>query len=135
MDIVSKEQRSRMMAAVRQRDTPAELAVRRVAHALGFRFRLNVRSLPGSPDIVFPKHRKVIFVHGCYWHRHNCRKATMPSSRTEFWQSKFEANVNRDQQAIEKLCKLGWKVLVVWECQTNDAVKVAKTLKKFFDQG
>lgn len=135
MDIVSKEQRSRMMAAVRQRDTPAELAVRRVAHALGFRFRLNVRSLPGSPDIVFPKHRKVIFVHGCYWHRHNCRKATMPSSRTEFWQSKFEANVNRDQQAIKKLRKLGWKVLVVWECQTNDAVKVAKTLKKFFDQG
>ncbi len=90
MDIVSKEQRSRMMAAVRQRDTPAELTVRRVAHVLGFRFRLNVRSLPGSPDIVFPKYRKVIVVHGCYWHRHKCKKATMPASRIDLWKAKFE---------------------------------------------
>lgn len=134
MDIVSKEQRSRMMAAVRQRDTPAEIRVRQVAHSLGLRFRLNVRSLPGSPDIVFPKHRKVIFVHGCYWHRHECKKATMPSSRIDFWKAKFEANILRDRRAIRELRKLGWKVLVVWECQTNDIDRLMKTIEKFFDQ-
>jgi len=134
MDIVSKEQRSRMMAAVRQRDTPAELTVRRAAHALGFRFRLNVRSLPGSPDIVFPKHRKVIFVHGCYWHRHKCKKATMPASRIDFWKAKFEANIRRDRRVIRELRKLGWKVLVVWECQTNDIDRLMKAIEKFFDQ-
>jgi DNA mismatch endonuclease, patch repair protein len=133
MDIVSKEQRSRIMAAVRQRDTPAELSVRRVAHALGFRFKLNVRSLPGSPDIVFHKHRKVIFVHGCYWHRHTCRKATMPASRIEFWKAKFDANVRRDLRVIKELRKLGWKVLVIWECQTNDVEKLRKKIEKYFD--
>lgn len=133
MDIVSKEQRSRMMAAVGQKNTPPEIVVRKVAHSLGYRFRLNVRTLPGSPDIVFPKHRKVIFVHGCYWHRHTCRKATMPSTRVEFWKAKFEANVARDRRAIRRLRELGWQVLIIWECQTTAPERIASKLEKFFE--
>lgn len=91
-----------------------------MTHALGFRFRLHRRDLPGSPDLVFPSHRKVIFVHGCYWHRHEgCRYAYSPKSNTTFWQSKFEANVARDRRATSMLETLGWKVLVIWECETQ----------------
>jgi DNA mismatch endonuclease (patch repair protein) len=122
MDIVNKARRSAMMAAIKGKDTKPELLVRRAAHALGYRFRLHRRDLPGSPDLVFPGRRKVIFVHGCYWHRHQgCRLAYVPKSNQEFWLAKFQANHARDQWALADLVATGWDPLVVWECETGDA--------------
>ena len=119
MDIVSPEKRSTMMANIRGKGTTPELRVRRAAHALGYRFRLHRRDLPGSPDLVFPRLRKVILVHGCYWHRHSgCRFAYTPKSNTEFWQRKFEGNLERDQRKLSELLQLGWEPLVIWECTT-----------------
>lgn len=116
-DIVTPEVRSRMMAANKRRDTKPELLVRRYLHAQGFRFRLDVRKLPGSPDIVLARHRAAIFVHGCYWHRHEgCRFATTPKTNAEFWQKKFAGNVERDSRAKSALLALGWRVAVIWEC-------------------
>lgn len=121
MDIVSREKRSAMMARVRGKDTKPELRVRQAAHALGFRYRLHRRDLPGSPDLVFPRLRKVILVHGCYWHRHpGCRFAYTPKSNTEFWARKFEANQERDRRALSQLAHLGWDALVIWECETEE---------------
>jgi DNA mismatch endonuclease (patch repair protein) len=122
MDIVDTARRSAMMAKIRGKDTKPELLVRRVAHALGYRFRLHRRDLPGRPDLVFPGRRKIIFVHGCYWHRHpGCRLAFEPKSNQEFWQEKFRANEARDQRALADLVAAGWDPLVVWECETRDA--------------
>jgi DNA mismatch endonuclease, patch repair protein len=105
------------MAKIRAKDTKPELVVRSIAHKLGFRYRLHRRDLPGSPDLVFPYLGKVIFVHGCYWHRHpNCHYAYSPKSNMSFWQSKFDANIARDRVAISELQKLGWHVIVIWEC-------------------
>lgn len=116
-DIVSPNVRSRMMAANRRRDTKPELLVRRYLHAQGFRFRLDVRKLPGSPDVVLARHRAAIFVHGCYWHRHKgCRLAATPKSNTKFWREKFDRNVERDERAGVDLLALGWRVAIVWEC-------------------
>ncbi|MBJ3764638.1 DNA mismatch endonuclease Vsr [Maribius pontilimi] len=116
-DTVSPEVRSRMMAANRRRDTGPELLVRRHLHARGLRFRLDVRKLPGSPDLVLARHRAAIFVHGCYWHRHQgCRFATTPKSNQAFWTTKFARNVERDERAIATLLHMGWRVGVVWEC-------------------
>ena len=122
MDIVDKARRSAMMAAIRGKDTKPEMLVRRAAHALGYRFRLHRRDLPGSPDLVFPSRRKVILVHGCYWHRHpGCRYAAEPKSNTAFWMEKFAKNQARDQQVLTDLVAGGWDPLVVWECETRDA--------------
>lgn len=122
MDIVDPTRRSKMMAAIRGKDTRPEMAVRRAAHALGYRFRLHRAVLPGRPDLVFPGRRKVIFVHGCYWHRHDgCRFATMPKSNGGFWLEKFEKNVARDLKVTAELVDLGWDPLVIWECETRDA--------------
>ncbi|WP_286997473.1 MULTISPECIES: very short patch repair endonuclease [Comamonas] len=116
-DVVDSQTRSRMMAGIRSRDTKPELLVRRYLHAQGFRYRLNVRSLPGSPDLVLAKWRTVIFVHGCFWHRHpGCTLAYTPKSRQAFWLEKFEKNVARDLAAIKALEEAGWRVIVVWEC-------------------
>src|SRR5690349_19818749 len=116
LDIVSPEKRSAMMAGIRGKDTKPELRVRRTAHALGFRYRLHRHDLPGTPDLVFPRLRKVIFVHGCYWHRHpGCRFAYTPKSNTEFWRRKFEANQERDQRSLSELRKQGWDPFVIWE--------------------
>lgn len=121
-DIVNSATRSRMMAAIMSKDTCPELRVRRYLHAAGFRFRLHRRDLPGSPDIVLPGYQTVVFVHGCFWHRHpGCRYATTPATRPEFWRKKFERNVERDQGNIAALKGLGWKVAVVWECESRDA--------------
>jgi DNA mismatch endonuclease (patch repair protein) len=113
------------MASVRQRDTGPELRLRCALHAIGLRYRLEDRSLPGSPDLILPRFRAVVFVHGCFWHAHSgCKFATTPSSRTDFWKEKFSANKRRDQQTYRKLETIGWRVLVVWECATkrrNDA--------------
>ena len=117
-DIVTPEVRSRMMRGIRDRDTRPELVLRSALFKLGYRYRLHQRGLPGSPDIVFPSRKTVIFVHGCFWHRHeDCRYSTTPASNTAFWMSKFSANVARDRAAAERLELSGWQVLVVWECE------------------
>lgn len=120
-DVVDKATRSRMMSGIRGRDTKPELRVRRYLHAAGFRFRLSPRDVFGKPDIVLPKYRAVVLVHGCYWHRHEgCRYATMPASNTELWQAKFEANKRRDREVEERLRSEDWNVQVVWECDLSD---------------
>ncbi|WP_313331146.1 very short patch repair endonuclease [Sphingobium yanoikuyae] len=116
-DIVDRETRSRMMAGIGGRNTRPELALRSALHARGFRFRLHARDLPGKPDIVLPRYRAVIFVHGCFWHRHaDCRYATTPATRPEFWQEKFAGNVRRDAAAVAELRHRRWRVAIVWEC-------------------
>jgi DNA mismatch endonuclease (patch repair protein) len=130
VDIISAERRSALMRRVRQRDTDPELVVRRVAHALGYRFRLHRRDLPGTPDLVFPKYRVALFVHGCFWHRHEgCPRATTPKSRRDYWLPKFAANVERDRRKEEALKSLGWRVLIFWECEINDANSLKRRLK------
>ena len=119
-DIVTPERRSRMMSGIRGRDTRPELAVRRYLHSQGLRYRLHVRDLPGRPDIVLPRHRTVVFVHGCFWHRHNgCRFAYTPKSRADFWLPKLEGNVVRDARDQRRLRDLGWRIAVVWECEVG----------------
>ena len=121
-DRLSKEARSANMAAVRSANTGPELRVRKALHAAGFRYALHRRDLPGRPDIVMPRLGVVIFVHGCFWHRHKrCTAASTPTSNTEFWNAKFEANMARDQRNARDLKALGWKVIVVWECATIPA--------------
>ena len=116
-DVVDRSTRSRMMRAIKGRDTHPELALRKYLHAQGYRFRLHRKDLPGSPDLVLPRHHLAIFVHGCFWHRHEgCRYATTPSTRQEFWQRKFVANVARDAAVRRRLLEDGWRVATVWEC-------------------
>ncbi|HEY1562565.1 MAG TPA: very short patch repair endonuclease [Caulobacteraceae bacterium] len=111
--------RSALMGRVRAKDTAPEMAVRRAAHALGFRFRLHRRDLPGTPDLIFPRLRIAMFVHGCFWHRHaDCRRASTPKTRLEFWGPKFARNVDRDAENAELLSSLGWQVATIWECET-----------------
>jgi len=124
-DIVARATRSRMMSAIGPTDTAPELAVRRYLHAAGLRYRIHDRALPGRPDIVLARHRVVIFVHGCYWHRHrDCRFAAVPASNSKFWQQKFERNVQRDRAITAALEASGWRVLVVWECETRDVERL-----------
>ena len=131
-DIMSRRQRSELMSRIRGRDTAPEITVRRIAHGLGFRFRLHRKDLPGRPDLVFPKHRAVIFVHGCFWHRHGgCRYAYTPKTRVRFWTEKFRRNVVRDRQQEAALRGLGWRVLVIWECETGKVAMVERHLLEF----
>jgi DNA mismatch endonuclease, patch repair protein len=128
-DIVDHRRRSEMMARIGPRNTTPEIAVRRAAHALGFRFRLHRKDLPGCPDAVFPKRRLAVFVHGCFWHRHEgCSNCTMPKTRPEFWRQKFEGNVERDRRNCEQLTRLGWRILIVWECESEDRARLEQTL-------
>lgn len=115
-DVHSAEQRSKNMRAIKQKNTNPEIRIRRLLFAKGFRFRIHVRSLDGSPDIVLPKHRVVIFVHGCFWHGHQCHLFKLPSTRTEFWANKIELNKGRDERDQKELIAKGWRVLTVWEC-------------------
>ena len=109
------------MSRIRSRDTKPELRVRKVAHAMGLRYRLHRKDLPGTPDLVFPKYRVALFVHGCFWHRHKgCKKSYEPKSRIDFWKKKFQENVSRDRQAFQELKQLGWTPAVIWECETDD---------------
>ncbi|QCY10898.1 DNA mismatch endonuclease Vsr [Pseudomonas sp. MPC6] len=120
MDIVDSATRSRMMAAIRGKNTGPEIVVRRYLHAHGYRFRIHRKDLPGKPDIVMPKLRTCIFVHGCFWHRHpDCKFAYTPKSRLDFWLPKFAKNVERDQAAQDALRALGWNVVIIWECETK----------------
>jgi DNA mismatch endonuclease, patch repair protein len=133
VDRLSVERRSRLMSRVRGKDTTPELVVRRAAHSLGLRFRLHRKDLPGTPDLVFPGRKAVVFVHGCFWHRHEgCKKATAPKSRQDFWQAKFERNVARDREALAALERRGWRTLVIWQCETNDSSSVKAELTRFF---
>jgi DNA mismatch endonuclease (patch repair protein) len=117
MDYRIDPRRSANMAAVRSKDTAPELRVRKVAHRMGLRFRLHRRDLPGSPDIVLPKHRLVVFVHGCFWHQHDgCNRAKLPKTRVGFWHAKLKKNVERDARHSDALVRSGWRVLVIWEC-------------------
>lgn len=116
-DVVSKAVRSKMMSSIRGRDTRPEMVVRRYLHQCGFRYRLHDRSLSGVPDLVLPRYRTVIFVHGCFWHRHaGCGFAATPSSNREFWLEKLSANTERDQRNVQKLLCEGWRVIIIWEC-------------------
>ncbi len=131
VDIVDKATRSRMMAGIRGGNTKPERDLRAAMHARGFRYRLHAKGIVGRPDLVFPKYRAVVFVHGCFWHRHKgCRYATTPATRPEFWQAKFEANVARDEHVKTELLKSGWRVGTVWECslRTADGVEAASDL-------
>ena len=131
-DHVNRGKRSLIMAAVHSKDTKPELAVRSLVHALGYRYRLHVASLPGKPDLVFPGRRKIIFVHGCFWHRHaRCRYATSPKTRPEFWQEKFRTNVARDRRTRQELKKLGWSILTVWQCELKKRLKVEVRIDEF----
>ena len=135
-DIVDSGRRSEMMARIRGRDTKPELVVRRIAHKIGLRFRLHRKDLPGRPDLVFQRHRLTVFVHGCFWHRHSgCRYAYTPKSRIAFWMEKFAQNVARDQRNEEELRDLGWQVLVIWECETQDEETVRRYLEERIKRG
>lgn len=126
--------RSRTMRAVKSKDTKPEVVIRRLVHALGFRFRLHRVDLPGSPDLVFSKKRKIIFVHGCFWHGHSCaRGARQPKTNTEYWLRKIEGNRRRDKQSLAELRRLGWNILVLWECQLKEPKKTRSRVKKFLD--
>jgi DNA mismatch endonuclease (patch repair protein) len=130
MDKIDPQRRSANMARIRGKDTGPEMRVRRVAHRMGLRFRLHRRDMPGSPDLVFPKHRLAVFVHGCFWHRHpGCARASTPASRVDFWQDKFDANVERDQRQQRALVERGWKVLVLWECELKDETALENALR------
>jgi DNA mismatch endonuclease (patch repair protein) len=120
------------MSRIRSKDTGPEWAVRRLVHAMGFRYRLHVKRLPGRPDIVLPRHRKVILVHGCFWHAHGCETARRPpATHKRFWREKFARNAARDRLVLRELWQAGWKVLVVWECETKDPARLREILSAF----
>jgi len=132
MDTFRPDQRSEVMRRVRAFDTEPEMVVRRFVHSLGFRYRLHRRELPGNPDLVFPRLRKIIFVHGCFWHGHDCRAGrNRPSSNKNYWIPKLDRNKLRDRRNRSKLKRLGWDVLVVWECQLKHSGTVANRIAKF----
>lgn len=128
-DTLSTEKRSWNMSRIRGKDTQPELIVRSILHRYGFRFRLHHKGLPGKPDIVLRKYKTVILVHGCFWHRHNnCPDATTPKSRSGYWENKFKENTERDKRTTEALKNSGWKVIIVWECETSKPEKLINRL-------
>lgn len=128
--------RRRTMRAVKGRDTATEMTVRRLAHSLGFRYRLHRRDLPGTPDLVFPARRAVVFVHGCFWHQHHCpRGSRLPKTRRDYWEPKLRRNQHRDRRNQRLLGEMGWRVLVVWECQVTDNPSLATALQRFLAPG
>lgn len=134
VDVHTPEQRSRNMAAIRGKDTAPEIGVRKLLHSLGYRFRLHRSDLPGKPDIVLKKYRTVIFVHGCFWHCHDCRFGSVtPATRAEFWSAKRQSNVDRDRRNRKALKALGWRALVVWECEMKSLETVKRRLIRFLE--
>lgn len=137
MDTLTPQQRSERMGRVRSADTQLEMLVRRLVHGMGYRYRLHRKDLPGKPDLVFSGRHKVIFVHGCFWHRHGdpgCRLARLPKSRLEFWLPKLSANEERDRKVLAQLEGLGWEVLTVWECQVGDTEVLKRRISEFLDR-
>jgi DNA mismatch endonuclease, patch repair protein len=134
IDTLSPAARSERMSRVRGKDTTAEMVVRRLVHRLGYRYRLHRKDLPGRPDLVFGNRRKVIFVHGCFWHRHGdsaCKLSRLPKSRLDFWLPKLEANRVRDERDQERITALGWSFLIIWECQLADRAGLEERIRSF----
>ena len=130
-DVHTPKQRSHNMSRIRGKDTKPEIKVRKLLHGMGYRFRLHRKDLPGKPDIVLPRYQTVIFVHGCYWHRHSCRYGKpVPETNRQFWEDKFEANIKRDKRNQSELKSLGWNVVVIWECETKDIQRLEKSIRK-----
>ena len=126
------------MAQIRATGTKPEMAVRRMVHAMGYRYRLHRRDLPGTPDLVFPARRKAIFVHGCFWHQHgdpNCMKASVPKSNQDYWLPKLKRNAERDADNQRKLIELGWKPMIIWECELEPEAEIAGRIREFLDAG
>jgi DNA mismatch endonuclease (patch repair protein) len=123
------------MSQIRHRDTKPEMLVRRLVFAMGYRYRLHGKGLPGRPDMVFPGRRKVIFVHGCFWHRHSCANGRVaPATRAAFWRTKFQENVERDAQALRLLREMGWSALIIWECQTKNPDRLVNRVHQFLEK-
>ena len=135
MDTRTPEQRRRIMQAVKSKDTAPELVVRRRLHRLGYRYRLHRKDLPGRPDIVFVARRKTIFVHGCFWHGHDCSKGRLPKSRLDYWRPKLERNVAKDKANVGRLNSLGWQVLTVWQCELADLDRLTDRIERFLRGG
>lgn len=134
MDTLTVQERSARMALVRSKNTKPEILVRQLVHSMGYRYRLHRRGLPGTPDLVFPGRSKIIFIHGCFWHRHaGCALARLPKSRTDFWLLKLTRNAERDARDARALRRLGWGVLTVWECQLRDDTSLTKRIGRFLD--
>lgn len=136
-DTLTKAERSHRMSLVRGKDTRPEIRIRHALHRLGYRYRLHVRSLPGTPDVVFASRKKVIFVHGCFWHRHalaRCKLARLPKSRLAFWKNKLGGNRLRDEKNQHRLNRMGWRYLVVWECQLNNFQRVMDRITRFLEE-
>lgn len=131
MDTLTPEQRSAQMAKVRSRDTKPEMLVRRLVHRMGYRYRLHRRDLPGKPDLVFGTKKKVIFIHGCFWHGHDCPLGRIPKSRVDFWENKIRTNRSRDEAHLVKLEESGWKSLVIWECQLKKVDELENRIREF----
>ncbi|HOI55194.1 MAG TPA: DNA mismatch endonuclease Vsr [Phycisphaerae bacterium] len=134
-DPLTPAERSQRMSLIRNGDTRPEMLVRRLLHGLGYRYVLRSERLPGRPDLVFPHRRKVIFVHGCFWHQHDCGRYRMPRSNTGFWESKLQANVARDSRNLSRLREMGWDVAVVWECELKDRHQLQTRLVAFLGSG
>jgi DNA mismatch endonuclease (patch repair protein) len=130
----SPEERARMMRAFKGRDTAPELAVRRLAHQMGYRFRLHRKDLPGTPDLVFVSRRKVIFIHGCFWHAHGCKLTRVPKSNLKYWVPKLQRNRTRDERNLDALAVKGWRCLVIWECEIRAGETLQQRLKKFLEE-
>jgi|SRR5579871_379727 len=134
-DVLTREQRSRNMAAIKGRDTSPEIIVRRLVHSMGFRYRLHRSDLVGKPDLVFPKLKKVVFVNGCFWHVHSCRYGKVkPATNADFWSKKRLSNAKRDKKVTRSLRRDGWKVLTVWECQVRSAENLKASLRSFLSE-
>ena len=135
MDIVTRETRSKMMASVHSKDTKPERKVRSLLHAFGYRFRIHRKDLPGNPDIVLAKHKKVIFVHGCFWHQHTgCPKAKRPDTRKKFWDKKLNENMERDKRNLRELEESGWVSNIIWECQTKRESDLISAIEEIFNE-
>jgi DNA mismatch endonuclease (patch repair protein) len=133
-DPLSPEQRSERMSRIRSKDSKPELLIRRLVWSLGYRYRLHSKKLPGRPDMVFPGRKKIIFIHGCFWHQHeNCRQYRMPRSKLDFWLPKLESNRLRDARVREELISAGWKVLIVWECQLKEIGELTSNIRSFME--
>jgi DNA mismatch endonuclease (patch repair protein) len=134
-DVFTREKRSAIMSRIKGENTKPEILVRKIVHSLGYRFRLHSNALLGKPDLVLPRHEKIIFVHGCFWHGHNrCSRSALPSTNKRFWQNKILVNKARDIRVRRKLSRDGWKVVVIWQCQTKDIGRLTKRLKRFLEE-
>ncbi|MGE4519058.1 MAG: very short patch repair endonuclease [Desulfobacteraceae bacterium] len=135
MDNLTRAHRSWNMSRIKSRDTKPELIVRSILHRMGYRFRLHRKDLPGKPDIVLSKYNTIIFVHGCFWHRHEgCKYAYFPKSKVDFWEAKFQANIKRDAEVLDQLSEMGWNVLIIWECEVKKTDFIIDRLKSYFEK-